>query len=515
MTPIALPHETEEKQANSASPVAVAQKPSVPAATTTTAADEPLISAASAHELSESLERELEGNRLSTLLWPNPATEEAFFEAERMAALGVDLTRYAHIEGRDFFKPIISRKNRRLYWSLVKAYSQVAFEKLIGIAPSPVMMTHIVTTRCNYNCGFCSFADTLNAKTNELSLAEIEKVYTSVGDNLNVLVYSGGETTLNKELPEIIEAAYRLTPVQSVYIISNAWKPDLLFQITHRIMQRCPGLHLTWSLSIEGPKHHNNAVRHTKKAGWDAWQNTIDTMFGLKQMRRIFGYNDLDIQLCTVSTPDNAPVMEEWYDFVRDAIQPDKWNLNLMRKSVQMSSNELASFDERRANNTLEAFEQKYLKITRKVTKDVLSGKLKFLYHTRNKLDGAMKSAVDLISQEANRQTLKPNVDKPLSFCCKAGTMGGFIGSEGEVSGCEEFAMNPKPGDNKAFGNLRDVNYDFQALWQGEKAHQYRALVGKAPECNGCTLESQRNYPAILLSPKTMVKSALLAKRIK
>ena len=445
--------------------------------------------------------------------WPSADVETEFFEAERMTALGVDLTRYAHVESCEFFQPIISRTNRELYWAMVKAYSTSAFAKIIGKAPSPSMITHIVTTRCNYSCGFCSFADTLNVKTAELSLAEIEKVYATIGENLNTIVYSGGETTLNNDLAEIIEAAYRLTPVKSIYIISNAWKPDRLFQITHRVMQRCPGLHLTWSLSIEGPKAYNNAARHTKKPGWDAWQNTIDTMFGLMRMREKFGYKELDTQLCTVCSPDNTPVMDEWYAFVRDVIKPDKWNLNLMRKSVQMNSVDFASYDQRRQTGRLEPFERKYLKVTRQVKADVLSGKLRFLYHTRTHADGALKSAVDLLSQDANSQTLTGR-GKP-SFCCKAGTLGGFIGSEGEVAGCEEFAMNPNAAANKSFGNLREANYDFQALWQGEKARKLRNQAGKADECRGCTLESQRNYPAILTSPHSFADAMLLATRIK
>jgi len=233
-------------------------------------------------------------------------------------------------------------------------------------------------------------------------------------------------------------------------------------------------------------------------------------MEGLKAIRERFGYRELDVQLCTVCSPGNVDVLDGWYETVRDVLQPDKWNLNLMRKSVQMSSHQLASFDDRRAQRQLEPFESKYLEITQRVREDVLSGKLKFLYHTRTPEDGALKSAVDLISQEENRRTVLE--DKP-QFCCKAGNMGAYIGSEGNISGCEEFAHNPVAG--KSFGNLRDVDCDFQALWRSEKADSYRDLVGQAPECRGCTLESQRNYPSILISFRTLLKAKRLAGQIR
>jgi hypothetical protein len=39
--------------------------------------------------------------------------------------------------------------------------------------------------------------------------------------------------------------------------------------------------------------------------------------------------------------------------------------------------------------------------------------------------------------------------------------------------------------------------------------------VNKSPECRGCTLESQRNYPSILMSFKTLVKAKRLAGQIR
>jgi MoaA/NifB/PqqE/SkfB family radical SAM enzyme len=421
-------------------------------------------------------------------------------------ALNVDLTAYPSVTQRQLYEPLLSETDRLLVWPVAKAFTS----RWLGLKRQPVMMTHIVTTRCNYSCGFCCYADSLNNKTNELSAEELRKVYATTGGALNTLVFSGGETTLHKELPEIIEAAYELTPVQSVYIISNAWKPELLMQITHRIMQTCPGLHLTWSLSIEGPKAHNNSVRYTQRQGWDAWQNTIDTLFGLKAMRERFNYSHLDVQLCTVCTPDNEAILPVWYRYVRDVLRPDKWNLNLMRKSVQMSDIPLEDFSQRRQQSTtLEPFEQRYLEVTKQVQHDVLSGKLRFLYHTQSAMDGAMKSAVDLLSHQANRDTVLQN--KP-SFTCQAGSYGAFLGADGVIGGCEEFALNPT--DNKALGNVRDVGYDFQALWQSDKAKQLRACAGKSTECNGCTLESQRNYPSILVCLKPLIQAGKLGAAI-
>ena len=427
-------------------------------------------------------------------------------EINRLEMLGVDLSKYTSIENRVTYDPIISKFHRDVHWSILKAHATLAVNRV----PDPFILTHIVTTRCNYSCGFCCYADTLNVKTHELDLEEIEHTYATIGHNLNVIFYSGGEPTLHHYLAEIIEAAYRLTPVKTVILITNAWKPELIFQLTHRIKQRCPDLHFTWSVSIDGTKPFNNASRYTQNRGWDAWQNSVDTVEGLKRLRAVFGYQELDVQVCTVCTPENEGNLSEWYHIVKEVLKPDKWALNLMRRSVQMSVNPLPTFAKRRQEASLQPFEQKYIQITERIRQDVLSGELRFLFHTKTRREGSLKSAVDLLSQEEIRRIL---LAQPSTFCCKAGTIGAFIGSEGEVSGCEEFAYNPL--ENKCFGKLKDVECDFRRIWHSDTANRYRSMIGTAQECIGCTLEPQRNYPSVLVSVKNLAKAAALSTKIR
>ncbi|MFM7469391.1 MAG: radical SAM protein [Vampirovibrionales bacterium] len=417
-------------------------------------------------------------------------------------ALGVQLERYPSTQTRVPFTPLKVKHRRGMARPLLNSF----WHTLTRQVPSPLMLTHIVTTRCNYSCNFCSFADSLNAKHQELTLEEVRGVYATMGSNLNVIVYSGGETTLHKQLEDIIEAAYELTPVQSVYIISNAWNPERLLQITHRIMQRCPELHLTWSLSIEGFKAYNNQVRFTKAHHIDAWQHTIDTLFALKHVRETFGYTHLDVQLCTVCTPENHAFLPLWYAMVKDVLRPDKWNLNLMRRSVQMTESALPTFQERRKQASLEPFEQTYIQLTEQLKQDVLQGTLEFMYHTQTPMEGAMKASLDLLSQQENRHQLQ---GLPSLFCCRAGTQGAYLGSQGEVAGCEEFAMHPSK--DYLYGNIRDYQGDFQALWHSTHAQALRQLTHRAPQCQGCSLESQKNYPSALVSLPRLLDAYQLA----
>ena len=117
---------------------------------------------------------------MATLLSGNQPKFQYTQEEEnqkRLALLGVNLSKYPSVLSREEFDPILSRANRSIYRPIIR---NVVAEALFQV-PSPLMLTHIVTTRCNYSCNFCSFADTLNAKTSELSLEEIEKTYTPIG----------------------------------------------------------------------------------------------------------------------------------------------------------------------------------------------------------------------------------------------------------------------------------------------------------------------------------------------
>ena len=63
----------------------------------------------------------------------------------------------------------------------------------------------------------------------------------------------------------------------------------------------------------------------------------------------------------------------------------------------------------------------------------------------------------------------------------------------GDVAGCE------LRGD--ILGNLRSESFDFQRIWMGSRADQFRASAGKVDECRGCYHHCFLS-PAIFRTPK-------------
>jgi MoaA/NifB/PqqE/SkfB family radical SAM enzyme len=86
---------------------------------------------------------------------------------------------------------------------------------------------------------------------------------------------------------------------------------------------------------------------------------------------------------------------------------------------------------------------------------------------------------------------------------CYAGTAGAVIYDEGTLSSCENL---------EAIGNLRDYDWNFQAIWNSPamKARRKHAASG----CF-CTHESNSYYPSLPFNPKHLIQIKKLEKQMK
>ncbi|HEX8720581.1 MAG TPA: SPASM domain-containing protein, partial [Pyrinomonadaceae bacterium] len=93
--------------------------------------------------------------------------------------------------------------------------------------------------------------------------------------------------------------------------------------------------------------------------------------------------------------------------------------------------------------------------------------------------------------------------EQKAQMTCYAGTAGAVIYDEGTVSSCE---------NKDAVGNLRDHDWNFQALWRSEamKARRKEAAAG----CF-CTHESNSYYPSLPFNPKHLIQIKRLEREMK
>ena len=86
-----------------------------------------------------------------------------------------------------------------------------------------------VTSHCNATCDTCFYWDELNQK-GDLSWAEIVRLSENTPPFTD-LWFSGGEPTLRRELPEIIDLFVSKNGVSHINLPTNGLKPDRIVEI--------------------------------------------------------------------------------------------------------------------------------------------------------------------------------------------------------------------------------------------------------------------------------------------
>lgn len=360
---------------------------------------------------------------------------------------------------------------------MLKRYAKLA----IGQPFAPILLNILVTSVCDMRCTHCFFTDELDdrpRKKLQMKTEEIEKISETLGGNLGVLILAGGEPFTRKDLPEIVGAFHRNNKLESVYLMSNGQIHPRIFPDVTRICQENPNLNVTIALGIDGLKDQHEKIR--QKAG--SWDKAIHTARTLREMKKDFP--NIDVQTCTCVMNSNQDTIFDWYDFLKHDLKPDKININYIRPPSK-DPNEL-NFDHNR-----------YAKLSQMILDDVKNSAIKNNYGGSS---GFFKAAIDLYMHDLIAKTKETG---EAQMKCYAGTAGAVIYDEGTISSCENL---------DAIGNLRDYDWNFQAVWNSPemKARRKHAASG----CF-CTHESNSYYPSLPFNPKHLIQIKKLEKQMK
>jgi MoaA/NifB/PqqE/SkfB family radical SAM enzyme len=360
---------------------------------------------------------------------------------------------------------------------MLKRYAKLA----IGQPFAPILLNILVTSVCDMRCTHCFFTDELDdrpRKQLQMTTAELERISETLGGNLGVLILAGGEPFTRKDLPEIVGAFHRNNKLESVYLMSNGQIHPRIFPDVTRICQENPNLNVTIALGIDGLKDQHEKIR--QKPG--SWDKAIHTARTLREMKKEFP--NIDVQTCTCVMNSNQDTIFDWYDFLKYDLKPDKININYIRPPSK-DPNEL-NFDHAR-----------YAKLSQMILDDVKNSAIKNNYGGSA---GFFKAAIDLYMHDLIAKTKETG---EAQMKCYAGTAGAVIYDEGTISSCENL---------EAIGNLRDYDWNFQAVWNSPemKARRKHAASG----CF-CTHESNSYYPSLPFNPKHLIQIKRLEKQMK
>ena len=351
---------------------------------------------------------------------------------------------------------------------ILKRYARM----VTGRPFAPILLNILVTSVCDMRCVHCFFTDELDdkpRKKKQMKTHEVERISETLGANLGVLVVAGGEPFTRKDLPEIARAFYENNKLESIYLMSNGQIQQRVVPDVARILEECPNLNVTVALGIDGLKEEHEQIR--QKSG--SWDIAIDTARQLQQIKK--EYPRLDVQTCTCLMNSNQDRIFDWYDFLKNDLQPDKVNVNYIRPPSMVP-------------HELDIDISRYHELTERISQDSAHSALKNAYSGDA---GFFKAAIDVYMHELIAKTA---LEGRPQLRCFAGDAGGVIYDEGTVSSCEIL---------DGVGNLRDYDWDFSKLWYSPAMRERRERV--ADGCF-CTHESNCYYPSLAFNPQHLVQ---------
>src|SRR6516225_2620764 len=116
-----------------------------------------------------------------------------------------------------------------------------------------------VTSHCNATCETCFYWDELNRK-GDLAWEEIVKLSENTPPFTD-LWFSGGEPTLRRELPEIIDLFVRNNGVHYINLPTNGLKPNRIYEVAEHCLSRNPGLELHVNIALDGLRESHDFMR--------------------------------------------------------------------------------------------------------------------------------------------------------------------------------------------------------------------------------------------------------------
>ena len=328
-----------------------------------------------------------------------------------------------------------------------------------------------ITDTCNFRCRTCFYASTMDTRkangSHELSLGEIKKISSSIGSIKNLLI-SGGEPFLRDDLPEICEIFYQQNNICHIHLPSNGFYTHKIINYTRAILNKCPNIHLTIGLSLDGHQTTHEMIKNVK----GCFDNTVETAKSLADLKNEF--DNLELYIITVVTNTNMNEIINLGEFVKNNLPVDGHGPSPLRG---------IPYDKT---------------VSAPLYKDWHEFAMKFIpYHYYwAKKNNAIKSLSFIATNRIRylygvyTRVLK---GRKLPFKCQAGNTIGVLEPNGDVKFCEL---------DDAIGNVRSTNYDFKKIWLSGKANNKRKQTRQCSCTHACFLT-----PSIARSLPASVKS--------
>jgi MoaA/NifB/PqqE/SkfB family radical SAM enzyme len=342
---------------------------------------------------------------------------------------------------------------------LYQAFRAVAFPKIL-----PVNYTFSLTTRCNSRCLTCNI---WKKRTDEFTLEEWEKLFTSLGTAPYWVTISGGEPFLYRDIVPVCQALARHCQPGIVNIPTNSLVAGVAARVEQIAAALAPG-QLIINLSLDGVGAEHDRIRGIPGI-FERFERNLAEL--LEVRARV---PNLSIGVHSVVSAFNIDHIEQVIQYVR-GLPVDQFITEMAEERVELDTVGLPIVPDR----------QRYFTVLDRLNEDL----------QRHPARGIARftRAFRLSYYQLMKRTLE---EKTQVIPCFASWASAQVYPDGTVWPCCIRA--------DSIANLRDVGYDFRRIWFGREIEVVRRSI-RAKEC-WCTL-ANASYTNMLMHPPTLAKS--------
>lgn len=335
---------------------------------------------------------------------------------------------------------------------------------------NPIHLTLFLTRRCNSRCPFCFYLsddEITKGATEELSLEEITKISSSMG-NLLWLALSGGEIFLRKDIFEIVKTFYDNNKPSIILMPTNGLLPEVIREKVEEVLKYCTNSVVTVKLSLDGPEPVQDAIRGVK----GSFKKTMETYKAIGNL--LDKYPNFELGINSVFCSMNQDHLDDVIELVGKMDNIKTHTVSLIRGEV--------------SDGTLKEVDtEKYKKIVKKLEENQ-KNRIAKLYRFKG---AKLKAAQDLLQRRLIHQTVTE--DKQI-IPCYAGKLDVVVTESGDIYPCELFTPAMK------LGNVRKDGYDIKKVLKTDQAQK----VIRSIKDNRCYCTHECNFMMnILFNPST------------
>ena len=348
-------------------------------------------------------------------------------------------------------------------------------ERRLAELRTPTALILYVTQRCNARCAHCFYWKELEAKAQELSLDDLEKLAASLRHPISLSI-TGGEPSLRKDLFEIAEAFHTVNGCREVALATNGILTDRIVETCERILAELDLESLGVQVSLDGPEDTHNAIRQVPAFG-----PAVETVRRLAELSRKHPRFTVHVSCCIQKR--NIGELREFVEFLLPLRVPLQFAL-IRGESFgtwNVPAGSSSGINPRDKDSPLVPVER-----------------LEAFFGWLRKRDQDSEFRFwSPMQQDKIELSLRMLREQKKCIACYAGSIDAVVYANGDVALCEL---------TKPVGNLYDVDMDVETLWHSAEADAMRKKIRSCFCIHGCNLVT-----GLLFRPEH-IRAAILRK---